>query len=162
MSEDFLLRPACETDAERYWQINNHPEVRAVSFSSEGIPWPKHLEWFTESLRSPDRDLYVTVSSDRIVAVSRIDLTEESSEISVAVDPDVHGRGIGLWTIVETGATLFQARPSTSWISARVKATNLASRRVFEKAGYQKFSENVLDSEMVWEYRLGANGRVEK
>lgn len=156
------LRAALEADAESYWRINNHPSVRAVSFSTGSIPWPAHLEWFTKSLRDPDRDLFVTVLTDRVIAVSRIDLTEDCGEISVAVDPDHHGRGIGLWTIAETGKAFFQTRPDAGWIRALVRADNQASQRVFEKAGYQFISETSVHGELTREYSLTATGESER
>ena len=156
------LRAALETDAKSYWRINNHPSVRAVSFATGNIPWPAHLEWFTKSLKDPSRDLFVTTLSDQIIAVSRVDLTEDWGEISVAVDPDHHGRGIGLWTIVETGKAFFQIRSGVGWIRALVRADNQASQRVFEKAGYQLISETSVHSELTREYSLTATSEPEK
>ncbi len=156
------LRAALEADAESYWRINNHPSVRAVSFSTGSIPWPAHLEWFTKSLRDPNRYLFATVLSDQVIAVSRVDLTEDCGEISVAVNPDYHGRGIGLWTIVETGKAFFQTRPEVGWIRALVKADNQASQRVFEKAGYQLLSETSIHGQLTREYSLTATSESQK
>lgn len=133
---DLTLLPATERHVKEYWRINNDPSVRAVSFSAESIPWETHLAWYERSLESSQRKLYVTVELERVVAVSRMDILEESAEISLAVEPSCHGRGIGVWTIQQTGSAFKEAHPSIKKVRALVKAENIPSRRTFEKAGY--------------------------
>lgn len=158
-SDRLVLRLATASDSESYWQINNHPTVRKVSLSSQSIPWDIHVHWFTASLENPERTLFVVTLSAKIVAVSRMDLKGECAEISLAVAPEHHGCGIGSWTIVQTGKTLLRARPQLSYVRALIKSDNLASQKVFEKAGYIRVFEVCLNGAPVWEYQLLAQGR---
>ena len=58
------LRRADENDSQLLWDWANDPDVRTVSFSTEPIPWERHLQWFNAKLADPDAVLYVAIDPE--------------------------------------------------------------------------------------------------
>ncbi len=56
------LRPAGQEDCRRVWLWRNDEETRRASFDSSPIPFETHEPWFRESLRRPDRKIYVVLT----------------------------------------------------------------------------------------------------
>ena len=88
--------------------------------------------------------LCVILVGDRPVGTIRLDRRQrpawgEVAEVSIALDPDLRGQGIGTAALAEAR----RLSPATVLI-ARVKAKNEASRRLFIGSGYQPMGPGVL------------------
>jgi len=137
------------------WRINNHPRVRSASFSESTIPWEDHVRWFGNILEDPDRLLLVGLQNDAVVSVVRFDkIDRDDAEISVAVDPESQGRGLGKLTIMRGSQQCFQYWPDVSSVLARIREENSASLRAFEAAGYKYDSESYTDGGKTISLRL--------
>jgi len=44
------LREVSDKDCMLIWEWSNNPDVRAVSFSQEPIPYEDHVKWFKSKL----------------------------------------------------------------------------------------------------------------
>ena len=133
------IRPAEISDAQAVWAINRQPSVRRAAFCSDEIPWDSHLSWYQGVLDHPDRDLFVAYIGERdhVVAVIRFDLvTHQTSEITIAVHEALRGRGVGVKAITEASRLHLSLRESMKSITAYIKTENIASTKVFQKAGY--------------------------
>jgi RimJ/RimL family protein N-acetyltransferase len=140
------LRPATEEDVRFVWEVNNERTVRAQSISTEPIPWEDHRRWFADALERDDRKLYIAEVDEDRCGVVRFDLEDAEATISIALSPDVRGRGLGTQTI-DKGSQMLCERGDAKRILAFVRPDNVASVKAFERAGFE-FRETTRQSDV--------------
>lgn len=138
LNEDRLhLREAAPGDARLLWEWANAPEIRAVSFSPEPIPWERHVAWLSGRLGNPACRTWIGEESGRgPVGQVRFDLASEEAVISMSLDAAARGRQLGSLLIWTACRQLFAARPETT-VVALIKPENVASIRAFTRAGFR-------------------------
>ena len=135
------VRPATADDARLLWNWANDPEVRAVSFHSEPIPWETHRRWFASKLQDNDcRIMVAELPGAGPVGVIRFEGEDDDAAISVSVAREFRGQGLGSETI-RRGTETFLTETTTPSVRALVKPDNIVSLRAFEAAGYQPAGE---------------------
>ena len=154
MTEDKLitLRPAQADDVDLWFRWANDPVTRAASFRSDPIKYEDHIVWFQESLTRPGRHLLLAMASGQTVAVLRFDREDDKSlaVISINVDPQARGSGIGTATL--HAATVEASRLGFSKIIALIRPDNLASLRAFERVGYLKVGQELVNGQPAMRY----------
>jgi len=131
------LRRVCEDDCSLLWEWANDPDVRAVSFSAEPIPWEHHVQWFKSKLNDPNCFFYVALDSEGVpVGQVRYDIDGNQTVIAVSIDQKFCGKGYGSAAIWLASQELFGAS-NIDMIHAYVKRGNEASARAFMKAGFR-------------------------
>lgn len=133
-----VLRPALPTDSRLIWSWRNAPDVRAVAFDSDPIPWPRHEEWFARKLADPDCLLLIAEDEDGPAGQVRFDLRKGASEaeISVSLTATRRGRGLGS-ALIESGVRAAASRyPTLHRVHAYIRPGNEASVRAFIRAGF--------------------------
>ena len=130
------LRPARLDDSHQVWTWRNDPDTRRASLNSEVIPLTTHEVWFRDSLRRPDRRIYIVVTDEAESGVVRLDLSGREAEVSIHLDPRWRGRGVGTLALRALAAEAFGALGVEALV-ARVKADNAASLAAFRAAGFR-------------------------
>lgn len=139
-AEELQVRPATELDSAMIFAWRNDPATRAVSVTTEEITWSDHQKWFATVLADPDRHLLVAQVAGQQVGVVRFDrVGEQNWEISLNLAPEARGRGRGVVSI-KAGHRWLLNYEEPAEILAKVRASNEASLRVFDKAGYVEVS----------------------
>ena len=138
MNEDSLHpRPATSDDCRRVWEWANDPAVRAVSFTSEPIPWEQHAAWFTRKLADANTRLWIAKQDGSpSLGQVRFDLDGSTSTISVSLDASRRGKNLGALLIWSACQKHFR-ESAVETIHAFIKPDNAASIRTFEKAGFE-------------------------
>jgi UDP-2,4-diacetamido-2,4,6-trideoxy-beta-L-altropyranose hydrolase len=135
------IRKAQEEDCYAIYQIRIDEEIRKVSLNPEAFSYESHVPWFTQSLVNPHRKIYVIYEKpETIMAVVRFDLQEDEKNavVSVFVSKNHWGKGIGNFSL-QRGAELVKKEfTSLLHLQAFIKESNIASIKLFEKAGYYK------------------------
>ena len=147
------IRLADKWDCEEVWCINSHQETRKWSFNQTLIPYEDHVIWFTKALTDPSRDLYVAACADgtrMLAGVGRLDYDEASCEISVAVQPEAYGKGVGTRLIDFMKEQVCNGRP----IYAKMMPNNVASIKLFEKCGFKFLCESTENGHHLVEYKF--------
>ena len=91
-----MIRRVKPEDSQRIMEIRNHPRVRNKSNNSEEIDFVKHDQWFNHKYFDSDDNLcFVLERENKVVGYCRLDLDNGSYIISIAIDPDFHGQGLG-------------------------------------------------------------------
>jgi RimJ/RimL family protein N-acetyltransferase len=130
------------------WRWRNSAEVRRVSFDTSEIPLPSHLTWWREALQSPERRLLVGEVDGTPLGIVRFDLLAGAARLSIYLDPELTGVGIGPQLLTAACRWLFGTQPDITRIEAQVRAENRASRRAFARAGFrEEHSGFVLEQE---------------
>ena len=139
MNEDALrLRPADAADARQVWEWANEAAVRAVSFTSDPIPWEQHLAWFHRKLADANTRLWIAGASETGAPLGqvRFDLDGSTATISVSLDAARRGKNLGALLIWSACQKLFR-ESAVETVHALIKPDNAASVRAFAKAGFE-------------------------
>lgn len=141
---DITARRADINDASVLYDWRNDPSVRAVSRQKEELSWTGHIQWLSQTLARTDRELWIIQRSGEPVGTVRFDrLDEEGSvwEVSITVAPSLRGQGLASILLREAEAEFLRSRPEEERESvefiAEMLESNPASRRLFEREGYE-------------------------
>lgn len=129
------LRPAENGDAERVLAWRNDPASVATSETGTAVDETDHLAWFARRLADPGTKLWIGELDGAPVGMVRIDVRSGEGTVSVAVDPDRRGEGIGTRLLGAMITNLAGDCQVTSLI-ARIRPDNLASIKAFERNGF--------------------------
>ncbi|HSW42414.1 MAG TPA: GNAT family N-acetyltransferase [Patescibacteria group bacterium] len=130
------LRPARFADAGRLLEWANDPATRAASFGREPIEWAAHVRWLGAVLADPDRRLWIAEEAGTAVGQVRVDRTPDGvGVVSLGLGPAARGRGLGR-ALLGLGLAAAVRELGISRARAVVRSGNLASRRLFEGAGF--------------------------
>lgn len=142
-SQKLHLRPANDQDCQLLWEWVNDPEVRKASFSSEIIPWETHKTWFLNKLENPNSFIFIAIDEhENPVGQIRFDLREDNNaEIDISIAPTERGQGYGFIVLKQGLETLFN-QTKIETVTAWIKAKNLSSQQIFQKAGFIEINQN--------------------
>ncbi len=130
------LRQTSAKDCRLIWQWANDPDVRAVSFSSEAIPYEEHVTWFESKLKDPNCHFYIAEHKN-LEPVGQVRYDKEGTEaiISVSLDRKFRGKGYGP-TLLRFASQKFFKVSDVEMIHAYIREGNEASIGAFKKAGF--------------------------
>ena len=144
MSEvEIRLRPALPDDCERVFAWANDPVTRAASFNAATIPLDVHRRWYDASLRGA-RTLYIAEANSTAIGLARLDPVDgETAEVGLTLAADHRGRGHAVRVL--DALCKRAAASGLRKLIARIRDDNLRSRVVFERAGFERRSEETVD-----------------
>lgn len=135
------LRRAEHADARELWRLANASGVRENAFHSAPIPYDTHVAWLARKLDSDEAMMWVLVGESGLLAQVRYDRVDAGTAlIDITVAPDARGRGIGAELLRRTHRAACQGL-AVGKTRGVVFKTNVASARIFEKAGFREMSE---------------------
>jgi RimJ/RimL family protein N-acetyltransferase len=133
-------RTATLNDAEILLNWRNDPNIRKFSRQPEQISGEEHLDWLRARLEKVQLEpYYLFVQGSRAIGMSRLDAVSDSLqrfEISIMVDPNQHGKGIGTSILNVTCKSFFLLHPEKS-IVAHISRHNFISQKLFISAGFK-------------------------
>lgn len=135
---DVRLRPVTLDDAVLTHAWRNHEQTRSVSRASDPIALDAHRKWLAQALIDPRRHLWIAHVGSVDVGVVRFDddLAGRECEVSLYLDPSLHGLGLGSAVLLAGESAREAVNPKAHCFVATVLAQNQSSRRMFERAGY--------------------------
>jgi len=132
----FRLRPVSIDDALLIYQWQSDPVTRRYALNPNTPSWVEHKCWMEKKLQRQQDYFFLIINAGRSEPYGAVRLDELGTDnylISIFVDPDKHGQGIGL-----TGLKLLDKCLPGIRIHATVLTENIASQRLFSNAGYQQ------------------------
>jgi len=133
------LRESVFDDAKLIFDWRNDPLTREASFSNDEIPWEDHIKWFEQSLANPCRKIYIGENKQEKISFGqvRFDLISDlEAEISIVIAPEFRSKGLGS-ILIKSGMEKFcSTHPGIKTIVAMIKPSNPASKRAFQKCGF--------------------------
>lgn len=136
------IRDVKDSDLSLLLKWANDTETRKQSFNPKEITWEEHLQWFQNKSVNPDCFFYLFTADDIPAGIVRIEKNEQAI-IGVTVAPEQRGKGLGS-QIIKTACSKFWSS-NREPIIAYIKKSNPGSVKAFEKAGFQKVSETVIE-----------------
>lgn len=129
------FRLATSLDSKQIYDWNTEAEARANSFSQASFTFEKHQKWFLEKL-ADDNTRFLVFFMPQVGEVGLVRLDNLGEEVLIGINLDVGFRGKGLAKTMLEQASEYAKFLFEKPIVAQIKETNMASIRVFEKAGY--------------------------
>jgi RimJ/RimL family protein N-acetyltransferase len=135
---NLTLRLASQTDEELLLNWANDPSVRCNSFSTRRIEKEDHRQWLSGCLADRENCFIFIAESEFDVPVGqvRFERKEGDWQIDYSLDRKYRERGLGPILLKEAIACLGSERNNGNLV-ARVKTSNEASLRVFERLGFE-------------------------
>lgn len=158
MSDRINFRKAVPDDAELLFAWANDMDVRRNAFSQHEITWDEHAAWFGRKLADQDCCIYIayknrTDRSEEPVGQIRLDIEAGIAEIDYSVCEQMRGMGYGT-QMINAVQSIADERIHT--FAAKVKKSNPASAKVFEKCGFIKTAEKETYAEFQKERKSGS------
>lgn len=137
MARTLRLRPVTDGDCRLLWTWVNDPAVRRSAFTSSPISWNDHQAWFARTRIDPACWMYVVLDGrDRPIGQVRVDRQADgAADIDVSVARTARGQGVGTAALRMACEELARTA-GIRQVVARIKPTNTASIRTFERAGF--------------------------
>ena len=130
-------RPAGAADAGMLLAWRNDPETRRWSRTPSPVPASEHRAWLDRSLADRDRMLLVVEDADGPVGTVRWDHEPGGWEVSITVAPERRGAGFAGPVLAAGERALRAVTGAAVPVTAVVHRDNMASARLFARAGYQ-------------------------
>jgi UDP-2,4-diacetamido-2,4,6-trideoxy-beta-L-altropyranose hydrolase len=163
LAEDkVFLRKVREDDCKLLWEWANEKEVRKWSFSSEPIAWRDHQKWFTGKFKDPN--CFHFIATDIIGNAAgqiRFDVADDTAEAHITIDRDMRGSGIGS-RLLRVAVDQLKDLVPIKYIRGHVLPENIASIRVFKKAGFKKKEIVVIHGERCIRFEMKLNIKLER
>jgi RimJ/RimL family protein N-acetyltransferase len=132
------LRPGTLADGDRLFSWRNDPVTCANSRSTAAVPREDHDRWmkFNVLMGQPEHAVIIAEGLDGCVGVVRFDAAKNdlmAYEASITIAPEYRGRGLA--RSILTDACVFFSEFA---ITAEVRHDNVASRKLFERCGFEE------------------------
>lgn len=125
-------------DSQWIWQWRNDPVTREMSITTDAIPWERHATWYAQAAVDRNKVLLLARDNDAPAGMVRFDLRPAAAaeaEISINLNPELRGRGLGTPLLLAGCAWGFREL-ALDRIHARIKPTNGRSIKIFVRAGF--------------------------
>ena len=139
----YAVVPAERGDSRRIWEIRNSRDVRLASGDEDRIDLASHEAWFAgRYFGREDNRCFVLrdLRGGEAVGYCRFDRAGggEALRVSIALDPEARGSGLGAHLLAAATAMLGGGRT----LLAEIRKDNAASLKIFRKNGYVIRSED--------------------
>nr|MBB5292642.1 UDP-2,4-diacetamido-2,4,6-trideoxy-beta-L-altropyranose hydrolase [Brevundimonas basaltis] len=137
LGESLTLRPAKLADGDQLHAWRNHPTVRALSNNDGLIDFTSHIDWLKRKIAADDCWIFVAMLGEVAAGCIRFDQQGNGdAEVSLYLDPDCTGLGLGPHLLLAGERAVIAERPSLKRFTASVLRENKASARLFINCGY--------------------------
>ncbi len=133
------LREATSEDARMAYGWRNAEPTRRYFRQSAAVALSDHLAWWGDALGAPARHLLIAEREGVGVGVVRFDIEGVDAEISIYLDPDRAGRGLGSSILHATADRALLL--GLACLHAEIDPANIASQRAFARAGFDRLDE---------------------
>ena len=136
-----LIRKATEEDYGIVFEWRNDQLSREMFFETAPISIDEHRSWFVGALKDKMRQIYIGEIDKKPVGIARFDLQKgkKEAEVSITISPSMRGKGLGKELLISS--INYLETQSDIQLFARVKNINIASKIIFESAGFQIYKE---------------------
>lgn len=135
------LRSAASADRDLLYGWRNDIRTRKFFFNSDEVSKESHRQWFSDTIDDPRRLLLIGEAGDKPVGAIRYDIAGDSADVSIYLDPGLHGQGWGTAMLLAGNAFLFDHKPEVREARAKILEENKASKGAFRAAGYRPVHE---------------------
>ena len=144
------LRTATFADIDLLYEWANDSLTRANSFNTEVIPYEDHKKWFSTLMQSTSSHQFILMDENAPIGQVRLDVKNHEAEIGYSIAKEYRGQGFGHKILRLLSEKVQEQFPEIQHLIAKVKPSNIASKKLFEGEGYEMkyycYSLNVVKS----------------
>ena len=131
-----LIRKANKEDCLSVFEWRRDKITQEMSINKFNSSFESHSSWFLKSLSSNSRDIFIGELNGVKIGVCRFDLDQgrEMAEVSLNINPSMRSKGFGKYFLKES--IIIYLSNKKIKLNARIKKNNLASKKVFQYAGF--------------------------
>ncbi len=146
INEVISYRKLTESDTELIFNWACDPLTRKNSFNSDDIQFDQHVKWLKEKLGNPQTYYVVMIRNGVDAGLVRFDIrrAEQTATIGILIDKGFRGLGLASRFLVKA-IEGFRNTGHYEKIEAFIKPENVASVAAFEKAGFMKVEELLIN-----------------
>jgi len=134
------LRNVEEYDCLTLWKWRIEPSVRASAFSTKGIKYENHVEWFQNNINNDNCKIWI-ILLNKITSIGQVrvdfDNAKSTGIVDITIDSNSRKKGYGTLALKKFVKIVFCDIKITK-LNAFIKEENSASIRAFEKTGFIK------------------------
>ncbi len=154
--DKFTIKLANQKHCKKIWEWRNDEITRSMSINSAYISWIDHKNWYKKIINDTTTYLFVGYLDNELIGVSRFDRFENSTNnyrISININPNKRGYGIGKMFLAETIENFWEEVPDVDSLIAEIKKENIASIKTFKINNF-KLEKNFQNIERYRLYRI--------
>ena len=151
MANELRVTAAQPSHARRAFRWRIDERVRKYSRDPRPFSLPSHINWWTHTLNDPKRNLLIATCGQTEVGVVRLDVEARRAELSVYMDPNLTGSGLGVSLLKVTQRWAAANLPLLCEITAFVFPENFIAILAFRASGFVQISETS------WRFSLPAH-----
>lgn len=147
-----IVRLVKKEDVELIWKIRNHPNIRLASSNTQEFLLADHNKWFIEKYFTDQDNLCYVLEDDRVIGYCRFDYDKKNNYyvVSIAIDPDYHGKGLGNQLIYQSLSLFIQTKKVVK-VFAEIKKDNNKSLGLFKKNNFMIADEDENNLYLIYE-----------
>lgn len=142
-SDGFVFRVASLADADVLFAWRNDLATRLNSIDATLISSEHHVAWLKSALQSDTRELLIFEKNGIPIGTVRFDKVAAGWELSWTIAPEFRGAGYGRKMV-----SLAVTQKPNDEILARIKPSNLASKRIVTGLGFRLLTQR--DDIEIW------------
>lgn len=132
------VRPAHLGDASQLYSWRTDRLAVEMSRTGGEIDWGSHIDWLQRLLLNDSRHLLIAEDAGGLIGTVRYDhLPDGEWEVSITIAPERRKLGLAAPVLRASEQWLQRVESSPLRLRADFRETNLASRTLFQKAGYK-------------------------
>lgn len=144
MFDNLNIREVNNKDIDFVYYLNNESSVRKNSFNLEPIKLTNHKKWFNNQLKYNKQLFFILEANKKSVGQVRFELKKDHFVIGISISEKHRGEGYAIKGLDLTMEDYFKYNSYP--VYAYIKKSNTASVRLFEKAGFQYFKNDIVDN----------------
>jgi len=137
-----IIRNAQEEDSLDILNWRNDYDSYTMSLSNKKVDPKDHEKWFINSLKDPNRKIFIGIMEKIKIGVCRFDYDKNQnfSEVSINLNPDMRGKGLS-YKLLNNSIEIYK-KHNSSTLKAIINKRNIASIKLFEKCNFIKVNVN--------------------
>lgn len=152
------LRKAIKSDVNLIFDWSNDELVRKQSYYTDKIDIESHINWYNSKYQDPNYLFLILELKNKPFGLVRFDIQKESTTVGVLIDEKFRGKGLSIKSLVLACSYCFKINSQP--ILAYIKQSNKASVKVFSKAGFEYYKEELVHEVPSYVYQLKKNKNV--
>ncbi|UOQ48297.1 bifunctional UDP-2,4-diacetamido-2,4,6-trideoxy-beta-L-altropyranose hydrolase/GNAT family N-acetyltransferase [Gracilibacillus caseinilyticus] len=137
MISQYKIRKAVDLDIFNVYNLSNDPIVRYFSLNQQEISWKEHVHWYEKVLTKTNLLFYIIENNkSEFFGQIRFEIDKDFATISISLTDNCRGKGLSLSFVFESIKKMRKECPTVTKIVAYIKKDNEASKKVFERAGF--------------------------
>ena len=137
MEVNYIISKATKNDIIGIYNLLHREFVKKYSPNSEELEWEKHKKWYEFWLKSPYYLIYVVKNlNGKIIGQIRYEIDGEISTISIYLDKENRGKGLGIFFIKKSIEELKLEKRDVKLVLAHILEENDISKKMFLNFGF--------------------------